>query len=86
MSIGGLASYISVLNLPLRRAEIKRRGGKAMAGFVAEVQQRMQADMEQQVGLDGRGDAAVAEEQDGVTRLRRKFGRLHGWENFSCCC
>ncbi|KAG1680578.1 hypothetical protein FOA52_015025 [Chlamydomonas sp. UWO 241] len=49
MAVGGLATYLSVLNLPLRRAEVKQRFGKILANFIGDVQARMEEDLNAQL-------------------------------------
>lgn len=66
LTVGGLASYASVLNLPLRRAEIKKRAGKAAADLVGQLQERMRADLDQQV----RGCMRAASERAHACRSR----------------
>jgi len=49
VAVGGLASYIAVLNLPLRRAEVKSKVSKIASNFVSEVQDKMKTELETQV-------------------------------------
>ncbi|GFR42466.1 hypothetical protein Agub_g3374, partial [Astrephomene gubernaculifera] len=48
--LSGVVSYISLLNLPLRRADIKAKIARVASNFVADVQSRMEAEVAAEVG------------------------------------
>jgi hypothetical protein len=51
LSLAGLASYLAVLNLPLRRAEIKAKLQKVASNFAGNVEKLMEQEL-----LSGVGD------------------------------
>ena len=48
-TIGGLAAYVSILNLPLRRADVKKKVNAILANYNSEVQAQMKTDLDAQM-------------------------------------
>lgn len=48
-TIGGLAAYVSILNLPLRRADVKKKVNAILANYNSEVQAQMKTDLDTQM-------------------------------------
>ncbi|GAX76842.1 hypothetical protein CEUSTIGMA_g4288.t1 [Chlamydomonas eustigma] len=51
LTIGGLVAYVSVINIPLRRAAIKAKGRTIAANFVKDLQAKMKQEQEEKVIL-----------------------------------
>ena len=49
LTIGTMAAYVSILNLPLRRSEIKKKVNKILSSYISEVQKQMKEDLDAQM-------------------------------------
>mmetsp|Transcript_35342 Transcript_35342/g.89478 ORF Transcript_35342/g.89478 Transcript_35342/m.89478 type:complete len:1026 (-) Transcript_35342:222-3299(-) len=84
LGLAGAAAYTSVINLPLRRAEIKGKVAKLATKFVMGVQERMRAQLDEQLeatiaaveALVVPLEAAAADELARLEGLERQRGQL----------
>ena len=63
LSVGVLAAYVGLLNIPLRRGEIKRKVRTAVEAYTSSLQEAMKVDFDREV------DALLTEVQDAVDPL-----------------
>ncbi|KAL6783771.1 FZL1 [Auxenochlorella protothecoides x Auxenochlorella symbiontica] len=84
LALASAVGYVSVVNLPLRRAEAKRRLEELTLGILEIVQTDMESDLAQQVEACCAGvreaiaplEAAAALEEENVAEFQRECGRL----------
>jgi hypothetical protein len=78
VTVAGLAGYVSVLNLPLRRADIKAKVARAAAALGAELEGRMSAELA--AAVDGCASRVAADAAPLEAAFEAEIGRLEAAE------
>lgn len=79
LSVGVLVAYVGLLNIPLRRGEIKGKVKTAVEAYTRQLQAAMKADFDREI------DGLMTDVQDAVDPLlsyaRRELDRVLEWES-----